>query len=587
MALDFSQLTPDQIASLGWLGTAQWGGSSASLPNNSTPYSMAALQDPLGPQASNEADQKWANTIARRMRQQTPTVPPPDGPEPDTSAFATGASPIFGSLAPASPLSSSTGPVFAGPPAPPMAAPPLPPARTIGNAPNPINLPMTDGSTLPPNSTPTIGTAPPQMAGPPALTPSQGAPPQQQPADPSLLDKLGAGLANFGYGARAGGLFGAISGAIEGDTTGRRIDPIGQENQTINYLQRKGYAADEARAITSNPAVLQQILPATLGMSPKEHVTIKTAFGDEIPLTFDQKSGRYFTADGQPFGAGSVNPASAAAAQPVNIDPKTGRDEQFLASLNPLDRAGVNGVLNGDMNAQSRNLQKYLPAAQRAEPGFQQQTYFTRLATMKDFAPQGTSGKNITAINTALGHIQQMYDTADQLGNLQHMPMLNTPYNAARSQLDPDFQKNVAAFRATAIGSSGELAKAFRSAGMSEKDINDWKNLFDEDSSPTTIKAAADQALHMLDTRLDAVADSYNRGMGLASNKGGPDLLSPTARAIHDRILGGGGAAPGAAPQPQQQASPQIPRPTSAAERSALPRGTIYMAPDGSQRIAQ
>jgi hypothetical protein len=238
----------------------------------------------------------------------------------------------------------------------------------------------------------------------------------------------------------------------------------------------------------------------------------------------------------------------------MEIDPSTGRDEKFLAALNPIDRAATLGVLNGDVNAQGRNMQRYLPYATRAEPSFNQQTYATRLKTQNDFAPQGVSGKNVTAINTALGHIDQMYNATDKLGNFQYFPILNTPYNAARGQLSPDYQNTVAGFKASAIGSSGELAKAFRAAGMSEQDIQAWQKQFDENSSPSTIKGSAEQALHMLDSRLDSIADSYNRGMNVGSQKSGPDLLSPTARAIHQRLLGGNQQAPAA----QRTASPTV-----------------------------
>jgi hypothetical protein len=191
---------------------------------------------------------------------------------------------------------------------------------------------------------------------------------------------------------------------------------------------------------------------------------------------------------------------------------------------------------------------------------------------MNDFAPQGVSGKNITAINTALGHIQQMYDSTDKLGNFQYFPSLNEPYNAIRGQISPDYQKTVAGFKAAAIGSSGELAKAFRAAGMSEQDIQAWQKQFDENSSPSTIKGSADQALHMLDSRLDSIADSYNRGMNLGAQKTGPDLLSPTARAIHERLIGGGqtAAQPSQAPA---QAAAQSPSDVIAQARDAIARG--------------
>jgi hypothetical protein len=556
MALDPSQLTPDQLNSLGWLGTALWGGTPGLAANSPAPYSMASLQDPLGPQQSNDADQIAADAIARRMRRQSPSVPAPDGPEPDDSVFAKGTT-SFGSLSPWIPAQSqfaaSASPIVAGPGTPPTSsappmAPPLPPPQTIKPTPaifGSLSPASVDSAALPANSQPTSGViAPPQIA--PAPVPQMQ--PAQQPSDPSLLDKLGAGFANFGAGGRQGGLFGAITGAAQGLSTGQRIDPVGVQNQTAAFFQNKGFDQQTARFIASDPDLVKTLLPQMMGANPKDHVTIKDSLGNEIPLSYDPKSGRYFTADGQPFSAGASGATSAMAAQPVQIDPTTGRDEKFLAALNPLDRAATEGVLNGDMNAQGRNLQKYLPYAQRAEPGFQQQSYFTRLQTQKDFSPQGTSGKNITAINTALGHIDQMENAADGLGNFQTMPALNYPYNAIRGQFSPDYQQKVANFMATSIGSSGELAKAFRSAGMSEADIQNWQKLFNEDSSPSTIKGAADQALHMLDTRLDAVADSYNRGMGVSGNKAGPDLLSPQARAIHNRLIGGNATSPGGSP---------------------------------------
>src|SRR6185437_13438580 len=102
-------------------------------------------------------------------------------------------------------------------------------------------------------------------------------------------------------------------------------------------------------------------------------------------------------------------------------------------------------------------------------------------------------------------------------------------------------------------GSSGELAKAFRSAGMSEADIQAWLKQFNEDSSPAEIKSAAETGSHMLDTRLGNIAESYNRGMNLKQPVSAESLLDAKSKEIHDRLLAGN---PSDLPAAQQNADP-------------------------------
>ena len=489
----------------------------------------AGWLDSLSPDDDNLAyARKLAAAMQQRMRTQSPlSAAAPDDPAPDDAASFNDRFGSFGSLSP-----------------------------TLGN-----NVPLPQPR---PASAPGGTAAIPSNALDNLYLSAQGAQPAQ-PAQPpqgsqggSLLDRIGTGLNNNSnlLLALGAGFAGARSLGQGMQQAFSNAAPIAQQNQTAQALIKRGVDPDLARSMASNPDIMKQVIPQFFGAKQLQHVSIKDLLGNEIPLTFDPSTGRYRDTSGNvisgsggsgPPGSGISSPfgSGSAASLSMEIDPSTGRDEKFLAALNPVDRASVIGVLNGDVNAQGRNMQRYLPYAARAEPGFSQQTYATRLKTQNDFAPQGVSGKNITAINTALGHIQQMYDATDKLGNFQYMPALNVPYNAVRGQLDPDYQKTVAGFKASAIGSSGELAKAFRAAGMSEQDIQAWQKQFDENSSPATIKGSADQALHMLDLRLDLIADSYNRGMNLGAQKTGPDLLSPTARAIHERLLGGG-TVPGA-----------------------------------------
>ena len=424
--------------------------------------------DSLSPNDDNLAyARKLAAAMQQRMRGQSLSAAAPDVPPSDDAASFADRFGSFGSLSPTlSPLGNNV---------------PLPQPRPAsapgGNALDNLYL---------------------SAQG--AQQPQQQSQVQQQPAQGgSLLDRISNGLNSNSnlLLALGAGFAGAPSLGIGMQRAFTNAAPIAQQNQTVQALIAKKMDPGLAQMIVSNPAVAAQVIPQIFGPKQLQHVTIKDSLNNEIPLVFNPSTGKYLDASGKEYAgnSGTNGPAGI----PVEIDPSTGRDEKFLASLNPIDRAATLGILNGDVNAQGRNMQKYLPYASRAEPGFSQQSYVTRLKTQNDFAPQGVSGKNITAINTALGHIDQMRAAADNLGNFQYAPMLNKPYNAVRGQLDPDYQRTVAGFKATATGSSGELAKAFRSAGMSETDIQNWQKQFDENASPATIKGSADQALHMLE----------------------------------------------------------------------------------------
>src|SRR5882672_10560722 len=230
---------------------------------------------------------------------QAPTF---QAPPVNTIGMTGGASP-FGSLAPsmdatpAAPAAptlppwlsemASAGPSRAGPPVQPM-APPVDPAA------------------LPPNAAPTSGMAPPMDIRPQVPLPDNVGPrvplnaPQVQPAAPdaappaapgvSLLDRLSAASHNLGARPGLPGIFDAISGA----QTGTRMDPVGRqlqaENQTVQALIKKGIEPDMASAISKNPTLLQQIVPQLFGPKKYEHVMMKDAFGNEIPLSYDSST---------------------------------------------------------------------------------------------------------------------------------------------------------------------------------------------------------------------------------------------------------------------------------------------------------
>ncbi len=497
----------------------------------------------------------------------TPTVPPP---------WASGASPV--TAPPGAGYPGMLGADLAGGPG---TVPALPPPITV-----------TDRS-LPPEM--------PMASPPPAAPPPGGATPPPGPDVPSgslfdrllkIADRVGKGIDAHPntLAALAAGIGGAPNWATGFGRAASLLPAAGATdraqgayNETVRVLMAKGYSQDQAIAIAGNPAVAQQILVSQFGGRQLQHVTIKDSLGNDIPMTFDPVTGRYRDMAGNLVGgagapgAAGVGGLGGPASMPPNIDPRTGRDEAFLASLNPTDRAATVAILNGDVSAAGRNMQRYLPYAARAEPGFNQQTYATRLRTMSDFAPNGVSGKNLTAINTALGHLDRLNSSIDSLGNFTYAPGLNSPYNAMRGQTSADYQGRAATFNADADAVAAEMAKVFRSTGMSEADINRWRQSFSADSSPATLRAAVGEAMHLIDSRLDAIGDSYRRGMSL-SGSAVPSMLTPDAQRIHDRLAAGG------APSSTSRQPANLP-PVNADSMAAAPDGSVLDLGNGQRVI--
>lgn len=115
-----------------------------------------------------------------------------------------------------------------------------------------------DGAALPAASQPAIG----QLAPGPAQLPGR---------DPSLLDRVGAAFHGFAH-SKGQGLLGAISNAVQGGTTGERVDPQGQEQQsraeTFKALTAQGVPPQEALAATLNPSVMESVSTKYLGTKP-------------------------------------------------------------------------------------------------------------------------------------------------------------------------------------------------------------------------------------------------------------------------------------------------------------------------------
>jgi hypothetical protein len=263
--------------------------------------------------------------------------------------------------------------------------------------------------------------------------------------------------------------------------------------------------------------------------------------------------------NGQPLQAQSQQPAD---------DPTAGLSGNDYLGAIPRDRADIaRKVAAGEIDVSSLpNRGNYrmqvLSDAARYDPSFNPSDYKTRLATRKDFT-SGKSAQNITSFNTAIGHLDSLDRSIDKLGNRG-----SSWYNAATApiseQTDPKYQVALKDFRTSKQAVIDELTRAFRGSGGNVHDLVEWEKTINEAESPVALHAATSRAIELLHSRIDAVGDQYNRGMGKTTDP--VQLLSLKARAAMERLQGGGQAA-------QQTAASQGVDPGALAE--ARRRGLI------------
>ena len=128
-------------------------------------------------------------------------------------------------------------------------------------------------------------------------------------SDPSLYDRLSAAAHNF---RPAHGIIPGLFDATSGLMTGRRIDPSGQaqqtQNQTVAALQSRGLAPEVAEAVARNPDMMRQAAAQFFGPKQHQHVVVRDAQGNVVPLSFDAASGQYRDANGNPLPPGAFGP---------------------------------------------------------------------------------------------------------------------------------------------------------------------------------------------------------------------------------------------------------------------------------------
>ena len=132
-------------------------------------------------------------------------------------------------------------------------------------------------------------------------------------------------------------------------------------------------------------------------------------------------------------------------------------------------------------------------------------------------AVAGEMGKNITAYNTAIAHAGQLSQAADALDN-GDVHALNAVGNALGYQFGSDKTTN---FNVIKNALSGEISKVFKGGEATDAEIKAVQAPFDAANSPAQLKGAISNAIHLMNSKRDALQQQYQQGMQGKPNFGG------------------------------------------------------------------
>lgn len=169
--------------------------------------------------------------------------------------------------------------------------------------------------------------------------------------------------------------------------------------------------------------------------------------------------------------------------------------------------------------------EKLLSEVRQYDPTYDSNQFSARAAVRKDFT-SGPSARNVTAINTAIGHIGTLNELGDALKN-GDVKILNKVFNKIS---DETGKPGVNTFDIAKGAVGDELMRVFRGVGASEGEAAAWRQRFDASRGPDQMKAAVATAADLLKSRVNALDDQWKRGMG--TDKGYPNLLSEKSQKV-------------------------------------------------------
>jgi len=438
------------------------------------------------------------------------------------------------------------------PPAPPAAAP----SRTFGRQPFAVQQPMQ------PN---------PQDDGTDAV---EEAPAADRAATPPRSPWEALAAAGFGMMAGTSPFAGVNigKGALEGLKVLEQQRQHGAQDRRVDLEAKR--LMQQADQFMKSHGLRERQLQESIrqhDITQMQPVKIGTdELGRDVYARKDQATGQYIRIDpktGQQWQEPEVTPkvegAPAAApaavqtaaapvpeeaalppgAKPVAGDAPAGVRQDFLDKLPPESANLVKGISEGRIPVTAipqKQRQAVLNLVTQYDPSFDAVNYNARARTRANFASTGVEGRNITALNTVLGHINTLDKKGAALDNWKTDdwgPATKTFNEARKWVLEHKQDPRVKEFDAAADAVSNELEKAFRGSQTAISGIKSWRALMHAGMSPEEMRETNKTLAQLLGSRIEAMGKAYNSGMG--TTKDPMTFLSPEAQQTFDRLMTG------------------------------------------------
>ena len=149
-------------------------------------------------------------------------------------------------------------------------------------------------------------------------------------------------------------------------------------------------------------------------------------------------------------------------------------------------------------------------AAQRGEPFDANRFKLNQQVITKDYAPSGTQGKNIIALNTAIGHLATIEEKARGLNNSDTHAV-----NAWSQEIGKNFnQPNVTSFNALKPILAGEIGKTITSTGGTLAERQEAEHAINSANTPAEMTANLKTLKEALASKLTALKLPYESAGG-------------------------------------------------------------------------
>lgn len=198
------------------------------------------------------------------------------------------------------------------------------------------------------------------------------------------------------------------------------------------------------------------------------------------------------------------------------------------------------------------------------DPKFDATRYGARQAAARTFA-SGPEAKNVTALNTVIGHLGTLDEMATALGN-NDLRAFNSVAN--RFSLETGDPK-VVNFETAKNAVADETMRVFRQVGASDAEAKRWGETLNSSNSPAQLRGNIATLGKLLDSRVTAISQQYERTV---NSQGNPARVDPGNRARLDQLISQGGAT----------ATPPVNAKGWALHKDAK-GNEAYVSPDGKQ----